>query len=141
MQNEAETTATWDMLREFGFWPDDEVFSDVMPGLSFDFGNFRLSASCVRNMRFAEVVLFTGVLATPRTIAQVQFEMPRQVKSFKQCAAWIVWHLDKVAGGNGFVPAHPVGWLAEGRKYRSLLPWIVDMAEYEARPHCIVERV
>lgn len=140
MVNQAETTATWDVLRGFGFWPDDTVHSDVMPGLSFDFGNFKLSASWVTTLRFAEVVLFTGAIATPRTIAEVQFEMPRRVKSPDQCAAWIVWHLDKVGGDGGFVPAHPVKWLAEGRNHRNLLPWIADMAEYKARPHCEVQR-
>lgn len=42
--------------------------SDVMPGLSCDFGNVKGSASCVMNLRFKEVVLVTGVLKTERTI-------------------------------------------------------------------------
>jgi len=141
MQSDGKATTTWDVLREFGFLPDDQVISDVMPGLSFDFGNFKLSASCVTNMRFVEVVLLTGVMATSRSIAEVQFEMPKQIQSHKQCAAWIVWHLDKVAGDEGFVSVHAVEWLVEGRNHRNLLPWVAEMAEYEARPHCTVERV
>ena len=37
--DEAETFATWDLLRDFGFQPDREVkYSDFEPGLSFDLG-------------------------------------------------------------------------------------------------------
>jgi len=141
MQNENGTISTWDGLMELGFLPDEEVISDIKPGLSFDFGNFKVSASSCMNMRFREVVLFTGALITPRTIAEVQFEMPRYIQSPKQCAAWIVWHLDKAAGGDGFVPAIDVDWLSEGRSNTSLLPWVEDKAEYETRPKCVVEKV
>lgn len=141
MLNEGETTDTWDVLKKLGFLPDDEVVSDVRPGLSFDFGNFRLSASCCINMRFAEIVLFTGVMTTPRTIAEVQFEMPRQVQSAELCAAWIVWQLDKMAKSGSFVPAKAVEWLAEGRTHQNLLPWISDMTLYKARPRCAIESV
>jgi hypothetical protein len=45
-----DTITTWDVLQDFGFQPDDAVvYSDVKPGLSFDFGNFKLSASCLLN--------------------------------------------------------------------------------------------
>lgn len=56
------TIPTWELLPSLGFQPDDTVvYSDVHPGLSFDFGNFKLSASCLMNMSFVEVVLFTGI--------------------------------------------------------------------------------
>lgn len=46
MTNERESVSTRDALIELGFQPDDEiVFSDVKPGLSFNFGDFKLSAS------------------------------------------------------------------------------------------------
>lgn len=94
-----------------------------MPGLSFDFGNFKLSASCVSSSKFREVVMFTGWLTTSRTIAEVRFEMPRAVKSRAQCAAWIVWDLDASAGKNSFQPLREVLWLSEGRQNKNLLPW------------------
>ena len=97
--------------------------SDVMPGLSFDFGNFKLSASCVFSSKFREVVMFTGWLTTSRTIAEVRFEMPRAVKSRAQCAAWIVWNLDASADKNFFQPLCEVLWLSEGRQNKNLLPW------------------
>ena len=77
--NEANLIETWDVLIDFGFQPDGDVLSGGWPGLSYDFGNFKLNASCVVNMRFAEIVLFTGVLSARRVLADVEFEMPRRV--------------------------------------------------------------
>ena len=54
-------------------------YSDVHPDLSFDFGDFKLFASCVTNLSVMEVVLFTGIWATPRTFAMIEFELPRRV--------------------------------------------------------------
>lgn len=98
---------TMDLLRCLGFEPDPTVISDGIPGLSFNFGNLKLKASSCLNLRAAEIVLFGGVLSTSRTLAEVHFEMPRQARSLKQCAAWIVCNLDKHAHG-GFKPARHV---------------------------------
>lgn len=139
--NQQATIATFDALRELGFQPDyTVVYSDVKPGLSFDFGNFKLSASCLLNLRVVEVVLFTGILRTPRTLAQVEFELPRRVISREQCAAWIVWNLDQSASGRRFQPLRHVGWMEEGRQNQRLLPWVAEMAAYKSRPSCTVRR-
>jgi hypothetical protein len=114
---------------EFGFQPDsDVVYSDVMPGLSYDFGNFKLSAACLMNLRFAEVVMFSGILIGGRNMADVEFEMPRQVASREQCAAWIAWHLDRCADGDQFMPERDAPWLAEGRSHCATLPWVREFA-------------
>ena len=134
------TTPTWDVLKELGFTPDSEVISDVMPGLGFDFGNFRLSASAVMGKWFNPVVLFTGRLATPRTLSEVCFELPRMVASREQLAAFLVHYLDEAVDGDVFLPLRNVDWVAMGREHRHLLPWELDMAAYNARPHCGVQR-
>jgi len=145
--NEAETRSTWNHLIDFGFQPDSELMSDVMPGLSFDFGNLKLSASCVIGKYFQEVVLFLGNLITPRTFSEVDFEMPREGVSREQCAAWIAWHLDKAADRGVFVPTKEASWLNSGRQNKHLLPWEIErskaerkMAAYNARPRCTVQR-
>ena len=138
--NDDAFIATWDLLQDFGFKPDGKVISDVIPGLSLDFGGFKLSASCVTNERLVEVVMFGGVLATKNSVAMVNFEMPRRVTSREQCAAWIVWNLDSDAPGKIFIPAHDVAWLNEGRQNQSLLPWVAELEKYGARPMCIVQR-
>ena len=137
--NEA-TIPTWNLLPSLGFRPDSTVhFSEVHPGLSLDFGNLKLSAAALISPYSGEIVSFSGVLATPGTLADVHFEMPRDVESLRQCAAWIVWNLDQNSGGP-FKPARPVGWVEEARANRQLLPWYKSRAEYEARPSCLVER-
>ena len=68
------------------------------------------------------------------------FEMPRRVKSLKQCAAWIVWNLDQNADHHTYKPTWHVDWIEEGRKNQKLLPWVRAMAEFDARPQCIVQR-
>jgi hypothetical protein len=144
--NGGQIISTWEVLQELGFQPDPNVYSDVRPGLSFDFGNFVLTASCVMNLRFAAVVLFGGCLVSPRSISEVAFEMPRRIACRDICAAWIVWHLDGHAGGM-FVPAREVPWVIEGRLCKRLLPWVIQREElrreherYLARPSCSVQR-
>jgi hypothetical protein len=91
----SKVISTWLLLKEFGFMPDAAAgMSDEMPGLSFDFGNLKLYAVCVMNLKFREVVMFTGVLTTRRTIAEVIFELPRMLASRELCGAWITWNLD-----------------------------------------------
>lgn len=139
--NKAETILTWDLLKDLGFQPDDEHHHKWGPVLSFDFGNYKLSAFCGMAKRgFAEVVVLDGVWANRRTISLSLDEMPLCVTSREQGIAWIVWCLDKEAPGKVFHPEHWVEWLAEGRQHRYLLPWEVDMASYNARPHCNVQR-
>ena len=133
-------TLTWDLLTEFGFTPDPEVMSDIRPGLSFDFGNFKLSASAVTCRHYQPVVFFTGVLASKRTLAEIAFEMPRIVTCREEATAIIAYHLDKACSGRVFQPARPAEWLVIGREHRHLLPWEQEKAAYDARPHCIVER-
>lgn len=139
--NEELYFQTWEVLKEFGFVADAEVvYSDISPGLSFDFGDFKLSASAVMGRSFQDVVLFTGVLRTPRTLAEVQFEMPRRIESREKCAAWLAWSLDKHADEHVFQPRRAVDWLALGRASLRLLPWYFDQEAYEARPHCCVDK-
>ncbi len=82
------STGIWNILQEFGFDPDvNNMMSDIRPGLRFDFGNFTLHASAVVENQFQDVVLFTGVLSTARTIAEVCFEIPRNPMSHELVAA------------------------------------------------------
>jgi len=101
---------------------DPNVLSDGMPGLSFDFGNFKLEASENVNRWLRRVIILGGVMATNRTIAVVHFEMPLEVESFEQGVAFVTHCLDSHASGN-FESSLPVEWLKNGRQYRHLLPW------------------
>jgi hypothetical protein len=131
--------SSWDLLPALGFVEDETVISDQMPGLSFDFGNFKLSASRCLNRRFVPVVLLSGVMATKRSIGEVESELPLRFESVKQGMAWLAWCLDNAAGTR-FAPASAPVWLAEGRRHRHLLGWERERAAYAARPHCYVQR-
>jgi len=135
------TTATWDALKSFGFTEGQSQ------RLEYDFGNFQLTASRVINCRFANVVMFSGVMTTARSIAEVNFEMELRVDSEELCAAHIAWNLDQVANGRLFQPLRETPWLHEGRNHRHLLPWEKERAEserelidYRARPQCSIEK-
>jgi len=43
------SVSTWDLLKNLGFYKDDTL---AVPGLSFDFGKFKLSAICGANRHF-----------------------------------------------------------------------------------------
>lgn len=131
---------TWDLLSEFGFTQARGISPGAPPRLTFDFGNFKLSAICAMNMRSADVVMFSGVMATSRTLAEVDFELPREMDSAEQCAAWIAWNLDQSAGDSGFRPTKETKWLSVGREHRNQLPWIMESMAYEGRPHCFLPR-
>lgn len=126
-------------LQELGFEPNPNVYSDLHPGLRYDFGNFRLSVGFGLTPRFVYAAYFGGVLSTSRTVADVDFEMPLRIESHEQCAAWIADCLDRSSNGR-FEPTIVTLWLEEGRRRRDTLPWVRQQAAYEARPHCMVER-
>jgi hypothetical protein len=114
---------TWTKLQEWGFQPDLGVLSDIAPGLSFDLGAFRLSASAVLNQRFRPVVLFTGSYHTARMLAPIEFEAPRSVASGEFLAALLAWNIDHSCGRD-FSPVVPAPWLHLGRQHVHLLPWV-----------------
>jgi hypothetical protein len=117
-----QSIATYVALKALGFVEDKSISSDDPGGLSFNFGNLTLQASHCMNLRFARVVLFSGVMSTPRTISQVSCEMPQRAESMEQVAAWVAHCLDKQSGGK-FHPSVPIAWLETGRQNQHLLPW------------------
>jgi hypothetical protein len=130
------TTRTWNLLPSLGFVPDSSDTSH----LSLNLGNLNLSVVEAWSPCSGSAVFFSGILATPRTISEVEFALPRQIESLKQCAAWIVWNLDQHADGKTFRAARQVDWIDEARQNRRLLPWVMSQAEFEARPRCTVHR-
>lgn len=137
--SDEQTIETFEALQQLGFKPDPRVMSDLHPGLSYDFGNFKLNVVFGTSPRHGQAAYFGGVLNTPRTVAMVEFAIALSIESREQCAAWIVYHLDQVADGY-FIPAIETPWLDEGRAHQDLLPWIRRQNAYKARPGCSVER-
>jgi hypothetical protein len=141
VNGDANMVATWDALQHFGFQHDGDVYSDGGPGLSFDFGRFKLSAGRMMNLQMKDVVSFSGVVSTPRTISSIEFEMPLRVESYEQCAAWIAWNFNaQMPRREKVIPRDKTDFLVYGMQYLSLLPWERRKAAYESRPRCSIER-
>lgn len=132
--------SVWSLLPTLGFVPHPKVISKIRPGLRCDFGNLRLDASAGVNRHLNDVVLFTGIVSTPRTGVLLEFEVPRQVASREQALAFVAYFLDRHADGGVFVPETPARWLDEGRMHRSLLPWEQTVADASERACCTVAR-
>ena len=66
------------------------------------------------NRWFQPVVMLTGVMATSRTIAVVECEMPQEVESFEQGVAWVIYCLDNQTDDDIFKPASSVPGLPDG---------------------------
>jgi hypothetical protein len=107
--------------------------------LQFDFGNLTLSAMETLNRHFVEIVLIVGVFSNHRMISNVEIEIPLQVESTVQAAAFIAWGINKQIGRN-FTPQNLTQWLEEGKNNFDLLPWIKEQKIYNERPKCLVKR-
>jgi hypothetical protein len=127
--SEPSRVSTWAMLRALGFSEDQTVISDLRPGLSFDFGNLKLSAGRMVNHWFVPVIVLSGVMSTNRNISSVEAELPVEVESIEQGMAFVAWSLDNATHGQ-FQPAITPSWLETGRRNRHLLPWVRERALY-----------
>lgn len=138
---EVHLVSTHPALLALGFKSEPEVHSEQEIGLSYDFGSFQLTAARMMNLQMRETWHFSGLLATSRSIVQIGFEMPLQVESVEQCAAWIAWSLEQQLPCNEKLFASSKQELVIlGLQHQSTLPWIRQHAAYAARPHCRVER-
>ena len=136
---ETPAIETLEALKRLGFAPDDSALSYGGETLSYDFGNLTLSARQTMNRHFAEIVSVSGVYASPRTVAEVEIQLPLRIASLQQCAAFIAWGIDNQVSRN-FVPLAPTRWLDEGRNNFDLLPWVKEQKLYNERPRCTVKR-
>lgn len=141
--DQEQTLGTWSALRELGFVPDEEYWGN--PCVSYDFGCLKLQATQMMDLRFQQVVNISGTLNTPRTMANIMFDMPLQVESREQCAAWIACHLKGVKRQlEELSPPNGIRLLRLGLEHQDSLPWVraseQRRAAYEARPWCSAER-
>jgi hypothetical protein len=137
----AGSISTWSTLQAFGFQPDEDVFPNDGTAMSIDFGCFKLSAARMLSLMLVDVVAFTGLYRSPRTIASVEFEMPIAVASLEQAAAWITWHLhQQLPGREKALPMQQAAFVLLGLQHLDTLPWVQRTASYEKRPQCLVER-
>lgn len=134
----------WELLKEIGFMPDPEVYSEPKPGLSYGFGDWKLMASAVVGARFIPVVLFTGIHTTPRAGTYLEFELPLAVTSREEGLAMLAYQLDKSLQGEAHTYSSSCLWWQTGRMHQDALPWVRDQRErdieYNSRPRCSAKR-
>lgn len=121
--------STWELLRALGFTEDEGK-------LRYKLDHMNLRASQVWNEWLAPVVSLSGVYQTSKTIGRVASDLLPNVESREQGLAFLAYYLEEYARHDPNAPP----WLHEGRSYRHLLPWERKRTEYEARPHCYVQR-
>lgn len=132
-------TAMYDVLCEVGFVRNPHLLYDSVRGLSLDLGEgVTLDAiHCIHERGFRPVVLLTGALGPRYHLKQVEKSLPQIVDSREHGLALLAHALDDALGREFFGTRVPA-WLAEGRAYRLLVPSVRELAEYEARPRCVV---
>jgi hypothetical protein len=128
---------TMDALHCLGFRQDPTIVCYSDSTITFDFGILKLKATACMNLRCQQIVLFSGVIRTARTLGEVHFELPQEIESVKLCAALIAWNLDQFSE---FRDIHHIDWLEDGRRNKTLLPWVREMAAWDSCPKCRVER-
>jgi hypothetical protein len=107
MNENATTTATWEMLLDLGFQPGEnkERF--------YDFGDYKLFAGPpgLDWRRAIHAVPFHGGWTTHRTWAWVEFDLPIEMESREQCTAFLAYYLDRYNCDGCFNPKVPTPWL------------------------------
>lgn len=141
MNEGAGLVETWEALLELGFMPDPKVRSEQVVGLSYDFGGFQVEVGRMMNLQMREVLNFSGIVSTARSLASIEFEMPLQVESLEQCAAWVTWHLQQhLPVPDSHLAGHQFRLISLGLQHQATLPWIRRQAAYAARPRCTAKR-
>jgi hypothetical protein len=125
--------ATTDLLVRLGFAATDDAMSDTGICYVRDFGNLQLRAIECMTLGGNRVML-SGTLVTPRSLAQINFELPARLASFELGVALMTHYLR-----DGADLAVPPDWIADGVLWGDLLPWRADRLAYAGRPQCFVE--
>jgi hypothetical protein len=97
------------LFESLGFQEDWEAITDRRPAYYYDFGNLRLTAAEVMSQYLVPCFHFGEVCQGARSISMVDFEMPLEVESLEQGAAWIAYGIgEKFYVGHGKVEAQRV---------------------------------
>lgn len=137
---------TWNILWNFGFQIESGGLLGVQPVLRLVTPELELAALFTANQRRASVALVNGVLNNRGQLSSLRFEIPAEVASVEQCAAYLARGID--GGGKPvFFPREPLAWLDLGRHHRHLHPLSSGgrvshgcTSLRDDGPHCLVAR-
>lgn len=133
------TVSTWEILKDLGFSDRPNPLSEGGVGLVLRMGAIEVAANLYANEYLQPVVHLSGVIATLRSLARIEYDLPRTMESKDQVKAWVAYALQNSLEGLPGTVDRPE-WFDEGLHLQSLLPWVRGQARYLAQPRCYVER-
>ena len=132
---------TFDSLISLGFEP--RKTSAGLEGVCYRFACLDLDACHVMNLYARYVVLLSGVLNTGRKLAIIESQIPIDLGSAFEAAAWVSYALKSHRRQLEPLP----DWFLEGERHWDLLPFVRQMREAEERrlaylscPKCYIDR-
>lgn len=129
--------ATMRSLRALGFTDRKPEYASTKIG--FDIGGWELTAQEMVNLSMVQIVSVTGLLHTPRILADIQIQMLQTFEQPEMAAAFLVFGLDRHKRDLKTLP----DWWSLGEANLDLHPVVQERKQHEermkawrARPHC-----
>ena len=104
--------------------------------VGYRFVHLDLVACHVMNLYAREVVLLSGVVETRRTLSIVESQIPNDLGSPSEAAAWVSYALKSDKRELEPLP----DWFVEGENHWDLIPFVAEQRAYQARPKCFIDR-
>ena len=114
-----------------------------LEGVGYRFVHLDLDAVHVMNLNARYVVLLSGVLNTGRTVAVIEDQIPNDLGSALEAAAWVSYALRSHRSELEPLP----DWFVEGERHWDLVPLVREVRDAEERqrtylaaPRCLIYR-
>lgn len=132
---------TIDSLIALGF--ERRTTKAGIEGVGYRFTHLDLDAVHVMNLYARYVVLLSGVLETHRSLAIIEDQIPNDLRSPSEAAAWVSYALSSHRSDLEPLP----NWFLEGEDHWDLVPLARAVREAEERqrahlaaPRCVIDR-
>ncbi len=125
---------TLDSLIALGF--EHRKTQAGLEGVGYRFVHLDLDAVHVMNLYARYVVLLSGILNTGRTVAIIEDQIPPDLGSASEAAAWVSYALKSHRSELEPLP----DWFVEGERYWDLIPFVAEQRACQARPKCFIDR-
>ena len=135
------TCPTLESLISLGFEP--RRTNAGLDGVGYRFVHLNLDAVHIMNLYARYVVLLSGVLATGRTVAVIEDQIPDDLGTAVEAAAWVTYALRSHRSELEPLP----DWFLQGERHWDLVPMARQQQEaeeikraYSASPRCYINR-
>ena len=121
-------------LIALGFEHRDSVSGSETVG--YKFVHLDMIASEVTNLYGRQIVYLTGLFKTAREIGDVDSQIPNDLGSALETAAWVSYSLRSYRSDIQPLP----DWFVQGERSWDLIPFVAEQRAYQARPKCFIDR-